>query len=55
VLAFCVGLTWQSVLGLVDGGKLVVPRVVAWVAGVALVVKEGFYRYARRQAERLGG
>jgi len=55
VLAFCVGLAWQSVLGLVDGGRPVVPGVAAaWVAGVALVVKEGFYRYARRQAERLG-
>ena len=55
VLLFCLGLAWQSVSALVDGTKTATPGIAAaWVAGVALLVKEGFYRYARRQAERLG-
>jgi cation diffusion facilitator family transporter len=55
VLAFCVGLAWHSLRALVAGGTAEVPGVAAaWVAGVALVVKEVFYRYARRQAERFG-
>jgi len=55
VLAFCVGLAWHSVTSLVNGTSDNVPGVAAaWVAGGALLLKEGFYRYARRQAERLG-
>jgi cation diffusion facilitator family transporter len=55
VLAFCVGLAWQSVAALADGSATTVPGLAAaWVAGVALLIKEGFYRYARRQAEKLG-
>lgn len=55
VLLFCLGLAWQSVSALADGTKTAIPGIAAaWVAGVALLVKEGFYRYARRQAERLG-
>ncbi|MFN5804115.1 MAG: cation diffusion facilitator family transporter [Opitutia bacterium] len=55
VLAFCAGLAWHSLNGLVAGDSAAVPGVAAaWVAGLALVVKELFYRYARRQAERLG-
>lgn len=55
VLAFCVGLAWHSLRSLVDGVGDNVPGVAAaWVAGGALLLKEGFYRYARRQAERLG-
>lgn len=55
VLVFCVGLAWQSVRALAAGGASPTPGIAAaWVAGIALLVKEGFYRYARRQAERLG-
>jgi cation diffusion facilitator family transporter len=55
VLLFCLGLAWQSVSALADGTTTATPGIAAaWVAGVALLVKEGFYRYARRQAERLG-
>ncbi len=55
VLAFCAGLAWHSLAGLVSGAPAEVPgAAAAWVAGAALLVKEGFYRYARRQAERLG-
>jgi cation diffusion facilitator family transporter len=55
VLLFCLGLAWQSVSALADGTTTATPDIAAaWVAGVALLVKEGFYRYARRQAERLG-
>ena len=54
VLAFCLGLAWHSLVRLVLGEASEVPGVAAaWVAGVALVVKEGFYRHARRQALRL--
>lgn len=55
VLVFCVGLAWQSVTALVSGAAFAPPGLAAaWVAGAALVLKEGFYQYARRQAERLG-
>lgn len=55
VLAFCVGLAWHSLNALVAGTKQEIPGLAAaWVAGVALVLKETFYQYARRQAERLG-
>lgn len=55
VLIFCLGLAWQSVSALAAGAATVAPGIAAaWVAGIALLVKEGFYRYARRQAERLG-
>jgi cation diffusion facilitator family transporter len=55
VLLFCLGLAWQSVSALADGTTTATPGIAAaWVAGAALLVKEGFYRYARRQAERLG-
>lgn len=55
VLAFCVGLAWQSLAALVSGAELKTPGLAAaWVAGAALIIKEGFYQYARRQAERLG-
>lgn len=55
VLAFCVGLGWHSATALIAGAATQVPGIAAaWVAGVALVVKEAFYRHARRQAERLG-
>jgi cation diffusion facilitator family transporter len=55
VLAFCFGLAWHSLNALVAGTKQEIPGLAAaWVAGVALVLKEGFYQYARRQAERLG-
>lgn len=54
VLAFCVGLAWHSVSNLALGRAEAVPGVAAaWVAGVALVVKEAFYRFARGQALRL--
>jgi len=55
VLAFCVGLAWHSLLGLVSGAPTEVPgAAAAWVAAIALVIKETFHRFARRQAERLG-
>lgn len=55
VLLFCLGLACQSVAALADGAATATPGIAAaWVAGIALLVKEGFYRYARRQAERLG-
>ena len=55
VLVFCVGLAWQSLTALVSGAEVATPGLAAaWVAGAALVIKEGFYQYARRQAERLG-
>jgi cation diffusion facilitator family transporter len=55
VLVFCVGLAWQSLAALVSGAKTEPPMIAAaWVAGAALVIKESFYQYARRQAERLG-
>ena len=55
VLAFCAGLAWQSLTALVSGAELPTPGIAAaWVAGAALIIKEGFYQYARRQAERLG-
>ena len=55
VIAFCVGLAWTSVRSLMEGGELAQPGIAAaWVAGFALILKEGFYQYARRQAERLG-
>jgi cation diffusion facilitator family transporter len=55
VLIFCVGLAWQSLAALVSGVDVVQPGLAAaWVAGAALLIKEGFYQYARRQAERLG-
>ncbi len=55
VLAFCLGLGWHSATALIAGAATQVPGIAAaWVAGVALVVKEAFYRHARRQAERLG-
>lgn len=55
VLAFCVGLGWHSAAALIAGAVTEVPGVAAaWVAAAALVIKEGFYRHARRQAERLG-
>jgi len=54
VLGFCVGLAWHSLGNLVRGEPSEVPGIAAaWVAGIALVIKEGFYRYARRQAVRL--
>lgn len=54
VLGFCVGLAWHSLGNLVRGELSEVPGIAAaWVAGIALVIKEGFYRYARRQAVRL--
>jgi cation diffusion facilitator family transporter len=54
VLGFCIGLAWHSLGSLVRGEASQVPGLAAaWVAGVALLIKEGFYRYARRQAERL--
>jgi cation diffusion facilitator family transporter len=54
VLGFCIGLAWHSLGSLVRGEASQVPGIAAaWVAGVALLIKEGFYRYARRQAERL--
>lgn len=54
VLGFCVGLAWHSLGSLVRGEASEVPGVAAaWVAGIALVIKEAFYRYARRQALRL--
>lgn len=55
VLLFCVGLAWQSLSALVSGAEIATPGIAAaWVAGAALIIKEGFYQYARRQAERLG-
>ena len=55
VLVFCIGLAWQSLSALVSGAELATPGLAAaWVAGAALIIKEGFYQYARRQAERLG-
>lgn len=55
VLLFCVGLAWQSLSGLVSGAVVKKPELAAaWVAGAALVIKEIFYQFARRQAERLG-
>lgn len=55
VLLFCVGLAWQSLSGLVSGAAVKKPELAAaWVAGAALVIKEIFYQFARRQAERLG-
>ena len=55
VLVFCVGLAWQSLSALVSGQATAKPGIAAaWVAGAALIIKEGFYQYARRQAERLG-
>lgn len=54
VLSFCIGLAWHSLGNLVRGEASEVPGVAAaWVAGIALVIKELFYRYARRQALRL--
>lgn len=54
VLGFCIGLAWHSFGSLVRGEASEVPGVAAaWVAGVALLIKELFYRYARRQALRL--
>ena len=55
VLTFCIGLAWHSLKALMSGAADTPPEVAAaWVAGGALILKEGFYRYARRQAERLG-
>lgn len=55
VLIFCVGLAWQSLAALVNGVEIKTPGIAAaWVAGFALIIKEAFYQYARRQAERLG-
>jgi cation diffusion facilitator family transporter len=55
VLIFCLGLAWQSLSALVRDVKSEPPDLAAaWVAGAALLIKEGFYQYARRQAERLG-
>lgn len=55
VLLFCLGLAWQSLSGLVSGAVVKKPELAAaWVAGAALVIKEIFYQFARRQAERLG-
>ena len=55
VLLFCLGLAWQSLSGLVSGEVVKKPELAAaWVAGAALVIKEIFYQFARRQAERLG-
>jgi cation diffusion facilitator family transporter len=55
VLLFCLGLAWQSLSGLVTGAVVKKPELAAtWVAGAALVIKEIFYQFARRQAERLG-
>ena len=55
VLGFCLGLAWHSLSALVSGVATPVPGVAAaWVAGVALVIKEVFYRVAQREAERLG-
>lgn len=55
VLLFCIGLAWQSLAALVSGEIGLTPGIgAAWVAGGALLIKEGFYQYARRQAERLG-
>lgn len=55
VLLFCLGLAWQSLSGLVSGAVVMKPELAAaWVAGAALVIKEIFYQFARRQAERLG-
>ena len=54
VLIFCLGLAWQSLSALVSGAEVAQPGLAAaWVAGGALLIKEGFYQYARRQAERL--
>lgn len=54
VLAFCLGLAWHSILRFTDDANTVSA---GWlpisVAGVSLVLKEGFYRYAVRQARRL--
>jgi divalent metal cation (Fe/Co/Zn/Cd) transporter len=51
-----VGLAWHSLKNLVQGSVTETPPGVAaaWVAGVALVLKETFYQFARRQAEKLG-
>ena len=55
VLLFCLGLAWQSLSALVQDVKTEPPGLAAaWVAAGALLIKEGFYQYARRQAERLG-
>ena len=55
VLLFCLGLAWQSLSALVSGADVAQPGLAAaWVAGAALLIKEGFYQYARRQAVRLG-
>ena len=55
VLLFCLGLAWQSLSVLVSGEVVKKPELAAaWVAGAALVIKEIFYQFARRQAERLG-
>ncbi|MEI7651341.1 MAG: cation diffusion facilitator family transporter [Verrucomicrobiota bacterium] len=55
VLLFCLGLAWQSLSALVHDVESEPPGLAAaWVAGAALLIKEGFYQYARRQAERLG-
>lgn len=54
VLSFCAGLAWHSFANLALGRAEDVPGVAAaWVAGAALVIKEAFYRHARRQALRL--
>ncbi len=55
VLIFCVGLAWHSLTGLVRADRIETPGIAAaWVAGIALILKETFYQFARRQAERLG-
>ena len=55
VILFCVGLAWTSLTGLMNGTATTVPGIAAaWVAGVALVLKETFYQYAQRQAKQLG-
>ncbi len=55
VLSFCIGLAWHSLKNLMQGSATEIPGVAAaWVAGIALIIKETFYQFARRQAEKLG-
>ena len=45
VLIFCLGLAWQSLSALVSGAEVAKPELTAaWVAGGAMLIKEGFYQ-----------
>lgn len=53
LLGFCGLLIWQSAHSLLEHATEVPGLAALWVALVAMVVKEGFYRYASREAKRL--